>query len=234
MGQHVAAVVAANVRRLRAKRGWSQADLHRALSAQGIRRWSASTVAQVETGRQRADRLLDLAALTSVFGVPLAELIEGEGQVDTDTGDMSLTDIRDALAGRAAPARPDQADELHDLARTARRSTALSAEDFMLASLDLFGRWDFNAMRNELVAAEGEADARTVQARRGHVTRRLLEQLADHIKVEGLDAIRARNTRKMGAQLLQDPRTRDTYTRAHLRNLLDEAGVDPDEIEESK
>lgn len=238
MGQHLEAVVAANVRRLRISRGWSQADLHRALTAQGLRRWSAATVALVETGRQRADRLADLAALCSVFGVPLADLIAGDDTIDTDTGAVPLCVIRDALAGRVdQPADPFQVDELHDVVRTTRRlSTQFRPHDLMLASLDLFGRWDFNAMRNEMVETEDGADddPRSIQARRGHVTRRLLEQLAEHIRAEGLDAIRERNTRPMLTQLLQDPRYRDAAGRAQLRALLDEAGLSDDEIGELK
>jgi transcriptional regulator with XRE-family HTH domain len=69
------AVIAANIRTERVRRGWRQADLSRRLD------WSVGTVCDVETGRRRV-QATDLPKLCRAFGVPLNALLERADPAD--------------------------------------------------------------------------------------------------------------------------------------------------------
>lgn len=147
---------------------------------------------------------MDLAALCDAFGVPLSELIRddesllpGDNYVDTkgngDNDDgIALADIRAWLDGKRPvmpePIRDDMRDP-YEMGRLAKQA-GLSQADLEMVCTDLYGRADLDVMRNEMAGSDD--DRRTIQAKRGHVTRQLLAEVAAHVESEGVDTIRAR------------------------------------------
>lgn len=89
------AVVAGNVRALRARKRWRQADLAEALG------WSRSVVAALEAGERRVT-LADAAALCSAFDVGLPVLCLG---IPTEVEDV----FRGGPVGTPEPSRTARA-----------------------------------------------------------------------------------------------------------------------------
>lgn len=217
--RHLEDVVADNIRRLRTERGWSQAELATALFLVQLRQWSPSTVALVETGKQRADRLLDLAALCQVFGVPLTELITGDGAIDLQGGDsVQIATIRDCLAGNSPGVTNERLNSTNDpfeLARIAR-NIGLTRAQLILACYDRLNRWDFNNLREEWADIPPGTSTRTAQAMRGHATRRILELVQRHVVADGVTAVEQSAMRKLRADIRKNP---------ELRPVLESHGI---------
>lgn len=66
--------IAARVREVRTKRGWSGADLARELRAAGVP-WERAMVAKLETGRRRSITVTELLALALVLNVAPVHLL---------------------------------------------------------------------------------------------------------------------------------------------------------------
>lgn len=199
----LAAVVGDNVYRLRTERGWSQAQLAAQLNARGILGWQPSTVALVETGKQRADKVLELAALCQVFAVPLEELLAGPlgVPIKVDGGPaLPLESIRLALSGTTASPRIAEVElpaSVWDSAPLAR-ALGISSEQFRALVFDVFGTWNYFNLRDAKAgmmpgfpyqrAADAELDP-SVRAHRGHATREILAALAAVLERDGIEAI---------------------------------------------
>jgi len=71
--------IAARVREMRTKRGWSGADLSRELRAVGVQ-WERAMVAKLETGRRKSVSVTELLALAYVLNVaPVHLLVPPDG-----------------------------------------------------------------------------------------------------------------------------------------------------------
>jgi len=230
-----------NIRALREARGWSQSQLSARLRATGLCTWSPSVVALVEGGRQRADRIIDAAALCAVFGITLGELIHTNEPVQgADTVPPGVIAL--AIEGKALPpnlaALPDDAP--HDLDRIARLM-GLDRNQFTMLLYDVFQVYSFTALRDRragLVASHQHTDKEsTTRARRGHATRSILAELQARLDRDGIEAVVAR----AGVRLMEENRRSRKHDREQLAgewaladrvydNELDEAldGHDPE------
>ena len=82
-------LVANNVLRLRADKGWKQKDLAERLSAQTGRPWDFSMVSKAETGKRKFSPD-ELVAFVRVFQIPLFELFLAEDEERVDMGGVPI------------------------------------------------------------------------------------------------------------------------------------------------
>jgi hypothetical protein len=190
-------------RERRTKRGapWRQADLAQEMRASGLP-WTQATVAAVEAG-QRSLALEELAGLCGVFYRDLTALLsldEGEeglhfagelwqpSQVVVELGrgrHMRWAGILESLREGAplhiallgGPSSLDWSNEPSDpMYVKAARALGVTVAEVEKASRKLYGR----ALPEERDRRLGEVEdlaPRTLQARRGHITRELLSEL---------------------------------------------------------
>lgn len=194
--RELAGVIGANVARLRDERDWSQSQLAALIRSQGLRKWSPGSVGLIETGGQRADRLLDLLALTRVFGVTMDELLEPTDEVKVvpvaGPEPMDLARLQAMLRGnlKASDTGPLAEDEdPYKLARIARL-VDLDVGRFRMAVRAVFGRGTFAELRDERAGITiRPGTARNIQARRAAATKALLAELRAHIEREGIETL---------------------------------------------
>lgn len=197
-----AVAVGERLRARRELRGWRQEDVAHAMRT-ALHPWQRVTVAAVESGG-RAISLTEQAALCGVFGrswVDLLRLDEERGEVhlllsgqfcppstvaiETAPGvwvrwETFLEALADGgrlewgAVGGPGPVQPDETD------RKAARSLGISAEEVHRLGHDLWAA-PLSAERDRILSADDNAPARSVQARRGHVTRALMQQLREEI-----------------------------------------------------
>lgn len=182
-------------------------QLAAAMRDQGLRFWSHNVVALVETGRQRADRLLDLAALCRVFAVPLRELIATEEQVQTDGGPTDPAEIMVALEGSPLSRHLRWAGMDHrpveppgEMKQYAAR-IGLTEAEFALILRRQFHAYGF---RQELDSRAGVTDAtseRAARALRGWAARALLQEISELIQQDGKEVLLARLAREERASI---------------------------------
>jgi hypothetical protein len=154
-------------------------------------RWTGNTITQVVTGR-RALSLLEAAGVCAALGVPLADFLGAEGEVKLPNYDKGIPvgDITEALRtgsgswgrrGLTAALFGSAQGEFEEADVKAAKRLSVSPAEIGQAAMHLWNRplgaerdhrfptddLDFNAPENR----------RTLQARRGHATRALIEEL---------------------------------------------------------
>ena len=147
--------VALRLHLLRQERGWSQSRLATEVRRQGLT-WSPGTVAQIEAGVQRADRLAELMALCAAFEVSLAELLGEEGPPGglllPDGREVPLSAAQAALRGvpmEGAGEVPKE-DDPYEVARLSRKA-GMDPEEFRFYFEKRFRRKFVLYLRDELV-----------------------------------------------------------------------------------
>jgi transcriptional regulator with XRE-family HTH domain len=182
--------------------GLRQEDVANRAQRLGLQ-WARATVAQLETGRREL-AVDEYLALPAIYGCTLEEFL-GRGQrlVQLLPGlTVSRSELTRSTAGRRSSLRAASVagPTSRGGARTAPVSSGLVSDSEMKAARKIFGgphaatRLTDEAQRlwgRSLVAerearvaeiASSDADARTVQALRGHVTRGLLTDLEQHMR----------------------------------------------------
>lgn len=139
------------LRRLRVARGWSQDEVARRMAAYGYNSWHQTTVGRIEAA-QRPLRLNEAVALTTLFGVPLYQLLAPlDLGVDEMDGEIRRVEAeRDEVAREAGITDEARATAMaaYEAAEAAHqeRARALAAIDAHLSSMQ--------AIRNALVKAD--------------------------------------------------------------------------------
>jgi transcriptional regulator with XRE-family HTH domain len=146
-----------NVRRLRERQGWTQADLARRLERFGVR-LHHTAIAKIEADRPRAIRAREVYALASAFGVPVGELFSSVEEnlatvinhlshavASTETIQISLTRAATILRDMEWPDEATFRTKLnwvaaHRFVRALRRHYALAAVAEVNRKIDEVGR----------------------------------------------------------------------------------------------
>ena len=147
----------ASVRRLRLARKMTQVDLAEAMS--GRAGWTATTVAWVETGRRRLTAA-ELLHLCEVLRCRPHALVEGIDQAPVVSRDL------DEVVGQA----------VRDEERKNAKRLGVSVEQFRALVQARYGR-TFRDERDSRAKVTRRMSQRTAQAKRGHATRRIIEEL---------------------------------------------------------
>ena len=182
-------VISRNIRELLHQRGMRQSELAALMSAAGLQ-WTPNRVAQVVTGR-RPVTLLELAVLCGgVFEVPLAQLLAGSDEISLPRGDtLSLDVLRmgladgEGLAGQVQASKRlrDAYAEHEEATLKAARRLGVPREELDALARAAWGRSLPSERDRRLLSVKEPADSpRTIQARRGHITRSLLDELQAH------------------------------------------------------
>ena len=202
MGRQVTAawdvVVGERIRARRERRGWLQERLAQEMAAGGMA-WQRGTVAAVEGGHRKVSAL-ELVTVAGVFGRPLGDFFLDDGgggipirgevwnpyDVIVEFGDAVpvrrplgtiVESIRDGLGATegitGGPRLSGAAGVEADV--KAARALGIEVAELQALAAQTWGR-SLEREREARVDVEG-VSARTVQARRGHVTRRLVEEL---------------------------------------------------------
>ncbi|BDU05429.1 hypothetical protein FMUBM48_16920 [Nocardia cyriacigeorgica] len=190
------AVVRERLIHLRKERGWTQAQLAMAARALGLR-WTTSVVGSIESGVQRVDRLLDVASLCAIFGLPVDDLLRGDAEIDLPNGDRApLSQIRKALAGQYSSveiktetyAERIGAEDPDELERIGNR-IGIDRNLLRHLSEEAFGTRFFLAERDKRAGITADTPPRSAQAKRGHATRGMLAEVQAIIDRDGIDAV---------------------------------------------
>ncbi len=194
------AVIGRNVRDHREGQGLTQDALTRALRSGGLT-WTRSTLAKVERG-ERPVTVEELVVLSVVTGVPVPDLVGGDDRVELAPDTFPTGDeVASVLAGQVASSdprtvpgwgmTPDEISAVDNAAAVgepevhAAQRLGVDAIEVVRAARRLWGR-TLAAERDSRVAGriEPDADARSRQAVRGHITRGLLAELRDELERE--------------------------------------------------
>lgn len=187
------AVIAQRLRALLDDKGMRQQDLAAGLGTLGFD-WTPNRVAQVVTGR-RPLSLLESAGVCEALGLPLADLLGSTGEVKLPNHNsrFPVADIAEAVRsgggkwGERGAVRaifgPAQREFEEARAKAARR-LGVTPEDIDAASMSLWGR-PLGAERDGRIKSDdvdlnAPENRRTLQARRGHATRALIEELRSY------------------------------------------------------
>ncbi len=179
-------LIGCNLRDWRVRKSITQDELA-ALGRNGGLEWSRSIVASIENGN-RSLIVDELVALALVGGPSPAELLSGSKSARVQVAEVTyaLSVIREVVVG------PYVSRIKHQTLRTllveesaqleaeqkAARKLGVTAEVIAATALELWSN-SFTSERNERVEklADPGATPRTLQALRGHVARRLLEEI---------------------------------------------------------
>lgn len=194
-GDGLAVVLGANVKRLRVAAGLTMEDAALAARAVDGGAWTAPRWADLEGGRRSLTLATMLTAhevVAAPAGLPLTALfadLPGEPvRVATGAGSRELSGIRAVLSGSVTdPTRQGPADAVEQApADSARAATRAAARRLGITPAQVtraaHERWG----RPFAEVVDDAAGGRTGQAR-GHVTRRLADELADHLGITGED-----------------------------------------------
>jgi transcriptional regulator with XRE-family HTH domain len=184
--------LAGRLRAILENEGRRREDLAREMAVLGFR-WTGNTVSQVINGR-RGLSLLELAGVCEALGSPLLELL-GPGEVTLPNGrSVTVAQIAKAVStgggdwqARAmvravfGPAHR----EFEEVDTKAARRLGVAPDEVRAASLHLWNR-PLAAERDHRIRTDdldtGSPDGRrTLQARRGHATRTLVDELKAHL-----------------------------------------------------
>lgn len=142
-------------------------------------------VGHIEAGRRGVVGVLELAGLCWALETPLMELLAGQDQVDLPSGGTAgLGELRDALQSggrKVAIAGPRAAGVHDDETRRAARKLQVAPWIVERVALEVWGR-SLAAQRDRCIGDLTGVSPRSAQARRGHVTRALVEDLATPVK----------------------------------------------------
>lgn len=195
----VSVAIGQAVRRRRLEAGLSQDEMAQQIRGTGLR-WSSSVVAALENGRKKVD-IGEAVLLARALDVSVADLIESD-RIELAPGAITTGAVlRDALSGmvpaaeaerqRAAGRRAALVDAMaiQDSVVTLARRLRIPPEVVASGAVDLWDR-GFLAERESRMAERGappfspqdREQVATRQAIRGHVTREMYDELAEHLK----------------------------------------------------
>lgn len=187
-----------NLRRIRGKLGWRQADLAEEMHQRAG--WTASTVAWVENGR-RDISATELVWLCHVLEVGATELMQGAGHIAMEGTNhaVPLAMLRRNVAGSGFAKRNPRRLTADDAAarddeRKAASRLGVTPDILRVAVFATYGR-HLDQERNRRIGDVTGMSPRTVQAKRGHATRAIVAELAALIDEHGLEAVMNRRTR---------------------------------------
>lgn len=181
----VGEVVGRNLRQLRQDRSQTQDDAGRFLRSKGLE-WTRDHVASLESGRRENIEVSALLALSLAYRVPLTRWFEGEGNVSigADTW-LQLQELAQGLDGAAwtpiiVGERLERffASQGADADATVAERLEVPVADVLRLAAQLWNR----TVTEEREARLGDASdlpMRSVQARRGHITRQLTNEIRD-------------------------------------------------------
>ena len=174
---------------LRMEHGWTQEDLALRARVHGLR-WDYVTVKNIETG-VRVVSIAEWFMLLVIFDVS-AEQFFGEITVLLPSPAVGLrpADLKDILAGRSGLSPSDamaealrQEEETLPARRVAEEKAAralrVDVADIDEATWRLWGTTLTQERDRQLGLTAGDRNARSRQALRGHITRRLLKELRE-------------------------------------------------------
>jgi hypothetical protein len=168
-------------------------DLARAMTNLGFR-WNANRVTQIVTGR-RPMSLLELAGVYAVLRRPVGDLVGDKGEVELPGGWIEVALVQRALTRgghawvskrKVESALRDAFAEREEAGLKAAKRLGRTAAEIDAASRKLWGL-SLAAERDRRVeerADEPSKTPRALQARRGHVTRALVEELRRHFELQ--------------------------------------------------
>jgi transcriptional regulator with XRE-family HTH domain len=134
------ALAGQELRRLRVARGWSQDEVARRMAAYGYDSWHQTTVGRIEAA-QRPLRLNEAVALTSLFGVPLYQLVAplqtGVDEIDAEIERLEAERAKVAQEAQTTDEARSVAMALYHEAEAVHqeRARALEAIDAHLSTL---------------------------------------------------------------------------------------------------
>jgi transcriptional regulator with XRE-family HTH domain len=194
----IGAVVGGSIRRLREARHRTQDDVARAARSAGIR-WNSSRVAALERGEKpiALSDLLELKAvldLAGVEGVTWSDLFDSDDVVSFPHGWVAAREIGKALSGQPSELDPNRVRLMMSIRektqhftggeaeRKAARRLGVDVRTVLDTSMALWQR-SLTAERNARLQAAlpDGGEPRTVQARRGHITRQLVAALEERL-----------------------------------------------------
>jgi len=196
------AVIGGNVRRLREQHGARQEQIAATARAHGLG-WGRSSVANLEAGRVKLS-LTEAVLLPTILGrafdatVTLHQILATDAPIVlTDAITTSAESVMRTLAGRRRPTDAENenavsvilmGDEFDEANQKAARRLMVPAGAVAHAARQLWGR-SMTAERDARAAelTPKRATPRSVQAIRGGVTRKLIDELAEHVEVDEED-----------------------------------------------
>jgi transcriptional regulator with XRE-family HTH domain len=177
--------LAERLRDVRQEAGLRQSEVARSMRALGLA-WSQATVSGVEIGRRELSTI-ELVAICGVLGTSLSDLVGRRGEVVVgENALLKVGRLNDAItSGRPLPLTPDQRFDADDEAtrNAARTLGSHYARSITTDEVDQAARalWGVSlSVERESRLEENFTPASTPrqrQARRGHMTRRLLDEL---------------------------------------------------------
>lgn len=179
-------LLAARLRAVLDARGQRREDIAQAMALLGFR-WTGNTVSQVINGR-RGLSVLELAGLCEALGSPLLQFLGPEGEVILPSGRaVTAAQIADALSTGGgdwktrATVRALLRQDVDEATDKAARRLGVEPQEVEEAAMALWGR-PLSAERDHHIKADdvdlnAPENRRTLQARRGHATRPLIEEL---------------------------------------------------------
>jgi transcriptional regulator with XRE-family HTH domain len=179
------AVLARNLREVLERHEMRHADLAERMRVHGVG-WSTNTVAQV-LGRHRQVPIIELAALCSVFEVPLTELLSGDDQITVGFHTLPLGAIRQVIdTGRMPRIPEDQRTGVviylpSDEEAKAMRRLRIDIGTLTYAADRLFGTTDIVEERDRRAGDLSGLPKRSAQSKRGHAMRSVLDEIAEYI-----------------------------------------------------
>lgn len=191
-------VIARNVKRRRQELNWNQGDLAEAMALMG---WTPTTVTWTETGRRqiRADEMLRLCL---VLGVTPDYFAEGDGMYRNLEGQppMPLRELRNVLTKPKEPVRlPKSGQVVRDEERKAAAKIGIGVT---LLRRIASGIWEGRSLIEErerrLGDTAGQA-ARSLQAKRGRITRELVDEVQRRYDDMESQKLASRKSRELAA-----------------------------------
>jgi transcriptional regulator with XRE-family HTH domain len=177
----VADLLVTGLKQARQRKGYTLEAAAAAFRAYGLPTWRTGTVSQMEAGL-RIPKLEELLLMCAALDVTLDELFPGEDErVDVGRSSAATPRAIRALLSRSAPRCaalvPGGSPVIpSDTDRHAARRLGLTAAEVARAARALWGR-DFAAERDARLGGVSGLPPRSLQARRGLVSREMLAEL---------------------------------------------------------
>ena len=202
----VGQIVGQNLSRLRERERLTQADLTKRIFDRTGERWTRAQLSTLENGKRESITLEELLVLAHTFGVRLADLFDS-GVIVVAAGDedlarnflvnagdflVTLEGIRAALEGGPvrAFARPDTARKVKtwlasqvEADKAVAERLGLDVKTVVDAAVTMWGH-TLTEERDARLGDTGELPPRTLQAKRGAMTRVLTGQIEAHLRAK--------------------------------------------------
>ena len=192
-------LVGQNLQRLRTQRGLTQGDVAKLVSEQGLS-WMRAAVSKLETGQRRQIDFAELLTLSLTFDVPITWWVQTDAMLGSIQDHIWLEPARLLLpgevlrrmaAGKRARMTEEErreftariADRASEAEVYAARKLGVTVEEIVEAESAL---WDcsLDEQRDLILASatRGKLSPASVKIKRGHITRSLLRELAEHLE----------------------------------------------------